>query len=205
VLLVPVYYDCPMLCGQVLNSLTASLSQLSLDPGRDFEVVAVSFNVANTPDDALKSKNTIMGRFGRRDTAGGWHFLTGPAESIARFTAAIGFRFEQDGETGQFAHAAGFVVAAPDGTLSRYFFGLDFPERDLRLALVDASQQKIGSLADHVFLYCFRYDPATGRYTALALNIVRLAGATTVMLLVLGLVIAFGRERLRNRTSLGTA
>lgn len=205
VLLVPVYYDCPMLCGQVLYSLTASLAKLELDPGRDYEVVAVSFNPENTAEDASKSKNTTLARFGRRETAGGWHFLTGSPEAIARFTGAIGFRYERDGDTGQFAHSAGFVVASPAGELSRYFFGLDFPERDLRLALVDASQEKIGSLADHVFLYCFRYDPATGKYTALTLNIVRLAGATTVALLALGLGLAFSRERRRHRTSLGTA
>lgn len=205
VLLVPVYYDCPMLCGQVLNSLTASLAKLDFEPGQQYEVVAVSFNPENSTDDAFKSKNTTLGRFGRRESAGGWHFLTGSAGEITRFTEAIGFRYERDEKTGQFAHSAGFVVASPDGKLSRYFFGLDFPERDLRLAMVDASQEKIGSLADHVFLYCFRYDPATGKYTALTLNIVRLAGATTVALLALGLGLAFSRERRRHRISLGTA
>ncbi len=205
VVLVPVYFDCPMLCGQVIHSLTNSLAKLELSPGRDYEVVAVSFNAANTPEDAARSKNTAMGRFGRRETAGGWHFLTGSSEEIRRFTTAIGFRFEPDTKTGELAHTAGFVVASPTGELSRYFFGLDFPERDLRLALVDAAEERIGSLADHVFLYCFRYDPATGKYTALALNIVRLAGATTVALLALGLGLAFSRERRRHRISLGTA
>lgn len=205
VLLVPVYYDCPMLCTQVLNTLVEGLKAVPFLPGKEYEVVAVSFDPSNTVEDALLTKNTVLGRFGHRDAAGGWHFLVGSPESIRRFTEAIGFRFKKLENSSDFAHTAGVVLATPQGKLARYFFGLDYPGRDLRLAMVDASEERIGSVVDHVFLYCFRYDPTTGKYTALTLNIVRLAGALTVALLAVSLFITVSRERRRNRTSLGTA
>lgn len=204
VLLVPVYYECPMLCGQVINGLVAGLATMPFLPGKEYEVVAVSFDPRDTVEAAAKRKNTVLGRYGRRETAGGWHFLTGEPESIRGFTEAIGFRYRFDERKGQFAHTAGAVLATPDGRLSRYYFGLEFPGRELRLGMVEASAERIGSVVDHVFLYCFRYDPASGRYTALTLNIVRLAGALTVALIAGWLAVTFSRERRRN-SSLGTA
>ncbi len=205
VLLVPVYYECPMLCSQVMNGLVAGLATIPFLPGNEYEVVAVSFDPRDTVEDAFKRKNTVLGRFGHRETAGGWHFLTGSPESIRAFTDAIGFRYRFDEKKGEFAHTAGAVLATPEGRISRYFFGLEFPGRHLRLGIVEASAERIGSVADHVFLYCFRYDPTTGQYTALTLNIVRLAGGLTVALLAAWLTVTLSRERRRNRTSLGTA
>lgn len=204
VLLLPVYYECPMLCGQVINGVVAGLATISFLPGKEYEVVAVSFDPRDTVESAAERKNTVLGRYGHRDTAGGWHFLTGSPESIRVFTEAIGFRYRFDEEKGQFAHTAGAVLATPEGRLSRYYFGLEFPGRDLRLGMIEASAERIGSVVDHVFLYCFRYDPATGKYTALTLNIVRLAGALTVALIAAWLAVTFTRERRRN-SSLGTA
>lgn len=204
VLLLPVYYDCPMLCGQVINGVVAGLGTIPFLPGREYEVVAVSFDPRDTVESAGKSKNTALGRFGHREAAGGWHFLTGSPESIRRFTEAIGFRYRFDEGSGQFAHTAGAVMATPEGRVSRYFFGIEFPGRDLRLGMVEASSERIGSVVDHVFLYCFRYNPTTGKYSALTMNIVRLAGGLTVALIALGLVVSLARER-RRANPLGTA
>ncbi len=196
VILALVYYNCPMLCTQVLNGLVASLSVMSLEAGRDFDVVAVSFDPRDTPADARAKKIAYLTRYRREQAAAGWHFLTGSPAAIAAVTKAAGFRYAYDEKIGQFAHASAVMVATPQGRLARYFYGIEYPPRDLRLGLVEASAGKIGTPVDQILLYCFHYDPASGKYGATVVNIVRLAGAATVVLLVLGIV-AMSRRRAR--------
>jgi protein SCO1/2 len=183
VILALVYYECPMLCTLTLNGLTSALQALTFDAGREYEVVAVSINPTETPALAAEKKRTYLQRYGRAHTAGGWHFLTGDEAAIARLAQAVGFRYRWVPEQKQFAHAAGITVLTPQGRIARYFFGVEYAPRDLRLGLVEASQRKIGSPVDQLLLYCFHYDPVTGTYAAMALNIVRLAGAITVLAL----------------------
>lgn len=205
VLLAPVYYRCPMLCTMVQEGVSAAVRELPFETGEAYEVVFFSFDPEDTPEAARAKKRQALSRAGRPGTAEGWHFLTGEADSIRRLTRAIGFRYERDRETGEFSHVAGVVVATPGGKIGRYFFGIDYPPRDLRLALVEASDEKVGSLVDQVLLFCFRYDPATGRYSALTLNVVRVAGGLTVAVLVFGVTFMLRRERHRPHDSRGTA
>jgi protein SCO1/2 len=197
VVLAFVYFDCPMLCTQILSSITSTLSILSLDPGRDFELVMVSFDPRETPALAAEKKALYLERYGRSGTSGGWHFLTGAQPAIDRVTAAAGFRYTWDDETQQFAHPSGIVVATPDGRLSRYLFGLEYGPRDLRLALIEASDGKIGTLVDSVLLYCYHYDPMRGRYGLVVMRALRLAGAATVLLMGGFIVVMLRRERAR--------
>ncbi len=184
VVLAFVYYDCPMLCPMVLNGVAKTLGVLKFDAGADFDVVAISIDPRETPVMAAAHKDTTVQRYGRENTAGGWHFLTGTAESVRRVTEAAGFRYTYIEETQEFGHASGMIVATPDGTLAQYFYGLDFSPKDLRLSLVEASEGQIGSVVDQILLYCFRYDPKLGKYTAVVTRILRLTAA--VFLLVLG-------------------
>jgi protein SCO1/2 len=195
VVLALVYYDCPMLCTQVLNGLVSALSVLSLDAGRDFDVVAVSFDDREKPPDAMAKKSAYLTRYRRPDAAAGWHFLTGEKPAIAALTSSVGFRYRYDRERDQFAHASAVYVLTPDGRLSRYFFGIEYPPRDLRLGLVEASSGRIGTPADRVLLYCFHYDPATGKYGAVIVNIVRLAGLATLAILAVSIAIMSRRHR----------
>ena len=194
-----VYYNCPMLCTQVLNGLVAALKVTSLVPGRDFDVVAVSFDARDKPSDAAAKKNAYLAHYNRPGTDGGWHFLTGDAASIAAVAQAVGFRYRYDADRDQFAHASAITVATPDGRLSRYLYGIDYAPRDLRLALVEASAGKIGTPADQVLLYCFHYDPKTGKYGAAVLNIVRLAGVATVLALAVSVFLMTRRRGARLR------
>jgi protein SCO1/2 len=187
VILALVYYNCPMLCTQVLNGLVGALNVMSLDAGTDFDVVAVSFDARETPVMAAAKKDAYLSRYKRPNAAAGWHFLTGDVTSIERLTKAAGFRFRYDKERDQFAHASAVMVATPDGRLARYFYGIEYPPRDLRLGLVEASAGRIGTPVDQVLLYCFHYDPASGKYGAVIVNIIRLAGAATLVLLGLSL------------------
>ncbi len=187
VILALVYYNCPMLCTQVLNGLVGALNVMSLDAGRDFDVVAVSFDARETPAMAAAKKDAYLGRYKRPNAAAGWHFLTGDAASIDRLTKAAGFRFRYDEKRDQFAHASAIMVATPDGRLARYFYGIEYAPRDLRLGLVEASAGRVGTPVDQILLYCFHYDPASGKYGAVIVNIIRLAGATTLVLLGLSL------------------
>lgn len=210
VLLAPVYYRCPMLCTLVQEGVSAAVRELPFDAGEEYEVVFFSFDPEDTPEAAQAKKRQALSRAGRPGTGEGWHFLTGEADSIRRLTQAIGFRYQRDPETGpgdatQFSHVAGVVVATPGGKIGRYFFGIDYPPRDLRLALVEASDEQVGSLVDQVLLFCFHYDPATGRYSALTLNVVRVAGGLTVAALVFGVTFMLRRERHRPDNSRGTA
>ncbi len=184
-----VYYECPMLCSMLLNGAIASLKMVTLTPGEDFEVVVVSFDHDETPALAAQAKDTAIARFGRPETAAGWHFLTGDEAEIARLADAIGFSFRFDPESGEFAHPAGIVVATPDGKAARYLYGIEFPSRDLRLALVEASAGKIGNAVDQVMLFCFRYDPTIGKYSAVVLNIVRAGGILTAVALIVGILL----------------
>jgi len=195
VILALVYFDCPMLCPMILNGLTAALKPINFDPGKEFDVVVVSFDSRETPEMAAESKATHVERYGRPGTESGWHFLTGSAESIAALTETVGFRFSYSPEADQFAHTAGIVALTPEGQVARYFYGVDYPPKTLRLGLVEAADNKIGSVVDQVLLYCFHYDPSTGTYTAVAMNIMRLGALVTVALLGLFLLIQLKRER----------
>jgi protein SCO1/2 len=191
-----VYYNCPMLCTQVLNGLVSALGVVSLDAGRDFDVVAVSFDPRDTPKDAAAKKEAYVTRYRRNGASRGWHFLTGEPEAIARLTKAAGFRYRFDDGIGQFAHASAIMVATPAGRLSHYFYGIEYAPRDLRLALVEASAGKIGTPVDQILLYCFHYDPTTGKYGAVIMRIIRIAGALTLLVVAGGiLIMSRGRRK----------
>ena len=198
VVLAFVYYDCPMLCTMVLSSITSTLGVLSLDAGKDFELVMVSFDPRETPELASRKKAEYLHRYDRPTAAGGWHFLTGASPSIERLTKAAGFRYTWDEETQQFAHPAGIVVLTPDGRLARYLFGLEYGPRDLRLALVEASEGRIGTAIDAALLYCFHYDPMTGRYGFVVMRALRIAGAATVLAIATFIFVMLRRERTRH-------
>ncbi len=195
VVLAFVYYDCPMLCTQVLSSMTSTFGVLALDPGRDFEIVVVSFDPRETPALAAEKKALYVERFGRPGTEGGWHFLTGDEASVKRLTAAAGFRYVWDEKSGQFAHPSGVIVTTPDGRLARYLFGLEYGPRDLRFALIEASEGRVGTAVDSLLLYCYHYDPMTGRYGLVIMRALRLAGAATVLLLGAFITVMVRRER----------
>jgi protein SCO1/2 len=190
-----VYYECPMLCTVSLNGLVSALQVLSFDPGREFELVTVSFNPKETPELAAAKKKVYLGRYKRPAAEGAWHFLTGDADEIARLTKAVGFRYAWDEQTKQFAHPAGITVLTPDGRLARYLYGIEYAPRDLRLALVEAAAGKIGTPVDQLLLYCYRYDPMTGKYSAMIVNLVRLGAILT--LLALGVFVGLMRWRER--------
>jgi len=200
VVLAFVYFECPMLCTQVVRSLTATLRTLSLDVGRDFDVLVVSFDSREGPAVAARAKSEQLAHYARSGTESGWHFLTGGSESIARLTRAAGFRYTWDEATGQFAHPAGVIVVTPDGRPARYLFGIDFSGRDLRLALVESSQGRIGSPVDRVLLFCYHYDPMTGRYGLYIMRALRVAGVATVLALGSIILILLNRERFTRRT-----
>lgn len=189
-----VYYTCPMLCDQIQQGVVGALRMLSFNPGRDYEVVFVSFDARETPAMASEKKKTAVAHFHRPETASGWHFLTGSAESIAAATKAANFRFSFDAKANMFAHASGVMILTPDGRISRYFYGVEYPGRDMRLGLVDASAGKIGSPIDHVLLFCYHYDPSAARYSASILRIIRLGGILTIIGLVGGILISRRRE-----------
>ncbi|MBK9166097.1 MAG: SCO family protein [Bryobacterales bacterium] len=194
-IIAPVYYECPMLCSQILNGLISGLKGVLLQPGKDFEVIVVSFDPRETPVQAAKRKDAAMGRFAKPGSETGFHFLTGDEESVRAVTAALGFRYTWDEDRQQFAHASGIVVATLEGKLSRYLYGVEYAPRDIRFALLEASENKIGSPIDKLLLFCYHYDPATGKYTTVALNILRLAATATLLALVSFLFIMFRRDR----------
>jgi len=195
VALVFAYYDCPMLCTLVLNGLSSALGVLSLNPGSDFEIVTVSFDPRDTPASASAKKATYIERYKRQGAADGWHFLTGDQASIDRLTKAAGFRYVWDKDTKQFAHPTGIVVLTPEGRIARYLFGVEYGPRDLRMALVEASAGKVGNPVDALLLYCYHYDPMTGRYGLAIMRAMRIAGATTVLLIGGFVIVMLRRER----------
>lgn len=198
-----VYYDCPMLCPLTLAGLARSLKPLELSAGREFQLLTVSFDPGETPEQAAKARDRYLPLYGREGAEEGWHFLTGEAAAIARLAEAIGFRYTFDEERDEYAHAAGLVVLTPQGRVARYFFGTDHPARDLRLAMVEATDGGIGNAVDQLLLYCFHYDPATGRYNAATWNLVRAGAALTVLALVGFILVMLRRERRARRTGAG--
>jgi protein SCO1/2 len=202
VLLAFVYYGCPMLCTQLEQGVVGSLRMLSFNPGRDYDVVFVSFDDRDTPEMAASKKRSAMEHFRRPETASGWHFLTGSKESIAAVTNAANFHFNFDTKNNQFAHASGIMLLTPDGHISRYFYGVEFPGRDLRLGLVDASQGKIGTPVDKVMLFCFQYDPSAARYSATILGIIRIGAVLTVAALLFAILFFRRRDTRAPRTNL---
>jgi protein SCO1/2 len=196
VVLAFVYYGCPMLCDQVQQGVVGVLRMLSFNPGRDYNVVFVSFDSRETPDMAAEKKKKALAHFRRPETDSGWHFLTGSKESIAVATKAANFRFSFDAKNNLFAHASGVLLLTPDGHISRYFYGVEYPGRDMRLGLVDASAGKIGSPIDRVLLFCYHYDPTAAVYSASILKIIRLAGVLTILCIVGGILISRRRETL---------
>ena len=199
VLLAFVYYRCPMLCTQILGGVASSLKGVSFNPGRDFEVLSVSFDPADTPESALAKRKMYLQRYGRTGTANGWHFLTGDEANIRALAAAAGFRYRYDAATRQFVHASGIMILTPDGRLSRYFYGVEYAPRDIRLGLIEASQHKIGSPVDRILLFCYHYDPTTGKYGAVAINLVRIAGALFALVGGAFLLAALRRDRKLDR------
>ena len=194
VVLALVYYGCPMLCNQVEMGVVGSLKMLSFNAGRDYEVIFVSFDTRETPDMAAKKKVAAVSRYARPETASGWHFLTGKEEAVRALASAANFRYSFDEQHNLFAHASGIMLLTPDGRISRYFYGVEYPSRDVRLGLVDASAGKIGTPIDHLLLYCFQYNPETARYSATVLRIVRLSGVLTILAIVVGIVIFRRRD-----------
>jgi protein SCO1 len=189
-----VYYECPMLCNQILNGLVSGIGVLDQTVGSDFDVVAISFDARETPVQAAAKKATYLDRYQRPGTERGWHFLTGDEAAIKRVTDTAGFQFAWDPATQQFAHASGVIVTTPEGKLSRYLFGIEYPPRDLKFALMESSAGKIGSVVDQVLLYCYHYEPATGSYSLAAMNAVRMGGVVTMVALLGFIAISLRRD-----------
>ena len=202
VVLVLAYYSCPMLCTLVLNGSVSALQTLSFDAGKEFEFVVVSFDPGDTPSLAQSKKAGYLPRYGRPRGEAGFHFLTGREASIKRLTSAVGFKYAYDPAIRQFAHPALVTVLTPAGKISRYLYGIDFPPFDLRLALVEAAEGKIGTKVDQALLYCYHYDPTSGRYGIAILNVVRVAGIATLLALGAFMWTTLRRER-RQVTAVG--
>jgi protein SCO1/2 len=196
-----VYYQCPMLCNQVLNGMVTAFKVMAFQPGQEFEVVTVSFDPRETAALAAAKKNTYVNYLPearRVGAAGGWHFLTGDETNIKRLTDAVGFRYHFDDATNQFAHASAIYVTTPQGKLARYFYGIEYAPRDLRLGLIEAADNKIGSPVDQLLLYCFHYDPATGKYGAVVMNMMR-AGGIAMLVVMVAMFLVFRRREQRRQ------
>jgi protein SCO1/2 len=194
VVLAFVYYGCPMLCNQIRISVVGVLKMIAFSAGKEYDVVFVSFDPRETPAMAAAKKKETLERYARPESAAGWHFLTGDQPSIAALTRAANFRYTFDAQKNLFAHASGVLVLTPEGRISRYFFGIDYPPRDMRLGLVEASAGKIGTPIDRVLLFCYEYDPASGRYSTVILRLVRAGGILMVLMIVAGILIFRRRE-----------
>ncbi len=195
VVLAFVYYQCPMLCTQILNGLLESVRLLKFNAGQEYEIVTVSFDPRETPKLAAEKKQVYLKQYDRSGAEQGWHFLTGDSTAIKALTNAAGFHYRYDPATSQFAHASGIMVITPQGKISKYFYGVEYAPRDLRLALVEASEGKIGSPVDQLLLYCFHYDPLTGKYSFVVMSALRVAGIATVLSLATFMLIMFRRDR----------
>ena len=195
-----VYYQCPMLCGEVLSGLESALRVLKFNVGDEFDVLTVSFNPQETPAMAAAKKAEYLKRYGRVGAAQGWHFLTGPQASIDALTKAAGFQYEYDSKTGQFAHATAIMVLTPEGKIAQYYYGVEYAPKDLRLGLIQASDNKIGTVVDQVLLYCYHYDPKGKKYAIYATNVMR-AGGGFVVLIVGGIMGNFWRRNRRRSSS----
>ena len=194
-----VYYECPMLCGIVLNELVKSLRAMELELGQDFDAISVSIDPDETPELAAANKRGYLDRYGRGDRDDGWRFLVGDREPIAQLADAVGFRYRYEPEADEYVHAAGLFVLTPDGRISRVLYGVEVAPRDLRLALVEASEGRIGDFVDAVTLLCMHYDPTTGRYGFAIMTVIRILGTATVVALALFLVRSLRRERRSRR------
>jgi len=195
VVLALVYYECPMLCTQVLNGLVGSLETLSFNPGEEFEVVVLSFDPGETPAIAAETRKTYMRRYGRPAYEAGWHFLTGRESSVKALADAVGFRYAYDEAIDQYAHPAAITVLTGEGRVSKYLYGIEFAPRDLRLALVEAAEGRIGTAVDQALLFCYHYDPETGKYGLVVMNLVRTGGILTLLALGAFIVLTLRRER----------
>ncbi len=193
VILSLVYFRCPMLCSELLSGVESSLKALSFDVGKDFDVITVSFDPKDTPADATEKKALTLQHYKRAGAADGWHFLTGSQESITALTKAVGFTYEFDEKSGQFAHGTAIMLVTPQGKLAQYYYGVEFHPSDLRLGLIQASQNKIGTIADKVLLYCYHYDPQAGKYSAVIGHIIQLAGGVTILSIGAMLLLLFRR------------
>ena len=189
-----VYFDCPMLCTMSENGLLHSLQEVSFSVGNQFDVLTVSFDPHDTVELAAAKKAVYVGLYGRKGADHGWHFLTGDEAAIEQLTRAVGFRYRYDAQAKQYVHATGIMVLTPKGKIARYFYGIYYPSRDLRLGLVEASANKIGSPVDEVLLFCCRYDPATGKYGVIISRIIQISGLVTVLSLA-GLIAGLSRSR----------
>jgi protein SCO1/2 len=176
-----VYYNCPMLCGEVLSGLEHSLSMMQFDVGKEFDVITVSFDPSETPEMAAKKKSEFLRRYKRAGAEQGWHFLVGKPDAIDALTKAAGFQYQYDAKTKQFAHATAILVLTPEGRIAQYYYGVEYPPKDLRLGLVEAGKGKIGNIVDQLLLYCYHYDPEQGKYSATILRVLRLAGVATML------------------------
>jgi protein SCO1/2 len=195
VVLALAYYECPMLCTQVLNGMVGSLEALTFSIGREFDVVVVSFDPGETPALAAEKKRTYLRRYGRAGAEPGMHFLTGREASIRALADAVGFRYTYDAAIDQYAHPAALTLLTGDGRVSRYLFGIEFAPRDLKFALVEATDGKIGSVVDQLLLFCYHYDPESGKYGFVVMNLVRAGGILTLVLLGGGIFLSLRRER----------
>lgn len=200
VVLSMVYYECPMLCGEVLNGEASVFSALKFDIGKEYDVVTVSFDPTEGPELARGKKRTYVERYARPGGAEGWHFLTGPKESVEKLTNAVGFKYAWDEQTKQFAHAAAIMVVKPDGKIAQYFYGVEYSPKDLRFGIVQASQGKVGNVVDQVLLYCYHYDPRTGKYGAVVSRVLQVAGGLTVLILGGFLLMMFRLEPHKGRS-----
>jgi protein SCO1/2 len=204
-----VYYTCPMLCGEELAGLSSALAVLKFQPGNEYEVVTVSINPDETPEVASEKKKIYIDRMNERlekkTDGAGWHFLTGQQPEIRQLADAVGFHYKRDARTGQFIHSAAIMIATPQGKLAQYYYGVEFSPKDVRLGLIEASRNRIGNVVDQIQLYCFHYDPKSGRYGAAVTNILRLGGAATVLLLGGFLIVMYRREPHDSRKGAGRA
>ncbi|MDQ6803268.1 MAG: SCO family protein [Acidobacteriota bacterium] len=189
------YYRCPMLCSMVMEGISSSLTELKFNVGEEFDVITVSIDPRDMPREAAAKKDKYVKRYGRLGAAKGWHFLTGHDSSIHALTNAVGFHYAYDPEHDQFAHGTVLIVATPQGRISRYLYGFEYKPRDVRLALVEASASKIGTASDQLLLLCYHYDPATGKYSRSAMNLVRAGGIATVLSLASFIIIMIRKER----------
>jgi protein SCO1/2 len=197
VILALVYYECPMLCSEVLNGLTGSIKGLSFEAGKDFDVVAISFDARENekPDLAKNKKENYVKRYGHEGTENGWHFLTGTQDSIDKVTKAVGFNYKWDEQSNQFAHAGAIMILTPEGKMSKYLYGIDYAPKDVKFALMESAENKIGNPVDQLMLYCFHYDPARGKYGLQVLNVIRLGGILTVIGLITMIVVFWRRNK----------
>lgn len=199
VILSLVYYECPMLCTQVLNGLLSSLKTMKLDVGKDFDVLTVSFDPEEGTELARDKKASYLASYDRPGSEDGWHFLTGEAASIAALTESVGFNYVYQEDVDQFAHGSAVMVLTPDGVVSQYHFGIEYAPRDLRLGLIEASGGGLGTIVDQVLLYCFHYDPTIGKYGVAILNVIRLAGGLTVGVMAFGILFLLRKEKRSKR------